>query len=119
MPFALKECPAFGLTQIKDDLTLHLAGSVHCDLLYLNHAFYQIAGEDIFRFVNGDFYGYYRFEDNYHYMIEEHQKSGLDVEYNGAELGNWIFSKKKKMIQRIICNNTSRILLICKRLYAG
>ena len=92
-PFALKECPAFGLTQIKDDLTLHLAGSVHCDLLYLNHAFYQIAGEDIFRFVNGDFYGYYRFEDNYHYMIEEHQKSGLDVEYNGAELGNWIFSK--------------------------
>ena len=26
-------------------------------------------------------------------MIEEHQKSGLDVEYNGAELGNWIFSK--------------------------
>lgn len=57
MPFALKECPAFGLTQIKDDLTLHLAGSVHCDLLYLNHAFYQIAGEDIFRFVNGDFYG--------------------------------------------------------------
>ena len=93
MPFSLKECPAFGLTQIKNDIDIHYKNTVHCDILYLNHAFYNMAGEDIFRYVNGDFYDYYKFEDNYHLMVEDQHKSGLDVEYNTAELGNWIFSK--------------------------
>lgn len=93
MPFSLKECPAFGLTQIKNDIDLRYKDTVHCDILYLNHAFYNMAGEDIYRYVNGDFYDYYKFEKNYHLMVEEQRKSGLDVEYNSAELGNWIFSK--------------------------
>ncbi len=93
MPFSLKECPAFGLTQIKNDIDIHFKNTVNCDILYLNHAFYNMAGEDIYKYVNGDFYAYYKFEDNYHLMIEDQRKSGLDVEYNSAELGNWIFSK--------------------------
>ena len=91
MPFSLIECSAFGLTQIKTHLDNRYADAVKTDILYLNHDFYTYFGKDVYQMVNHDFYDFYKFDTNPHMWVDKLKKSGLEVEYFSAMLGEWIF----------------------------
>lgn len=94
MPFSLPESPAFGLSQIKSYLAQEMPTEVETNILYLNHDFYKYFGEEIYQLVNKDFYKFYKFDDNKFLWVDDLRKSGLEVEYFGGSLGNWIFRQE-------------------------
>ena len=91
MPFSLPENAAFGLTQIKTYLDNELPDLVETNIFYLNHDFLDYFGEDLYQIVNYDFYDYYKFQKNRHLWIDTLRKSGMEVDYFGGMLGDWIF----------------------------
>ncbi len=94
MPFSLPESPAFGLSQIKSYLAQEMPMEVETSILYLCHDFYQYFGEDIYKLVNKDFYKFYKFDENKYLWVDDLRKSGLEVEYFGGSLGDWIFRQE-------------------------
>ena len=94
MPFSLPECSAFGITQIRSYLNANYKKQVKTDIFYLNHDFYNFFGEPIFHLVNHDFFDFYKFDNNKHLWVDKLKKSGLEGEYFGGLLGDWIFRKE-------------------------
>ena len=114
MPFSLPECAAFGITQIRSYLNKNYRNQVETDIYYLNHDFYDYFGEELFHLVNHDFYDFYKFDNNKHLWVDKLKKSGLEVEYFGGMLGDWIFRQEafpesgdntKEYFQRYFPNN--------------
>lgn len=91
MPFILPECSAFGLSEIKAYTDQHFKSFIKTDLLYLDHAFLKEFGNEFVKIVNNDFYSFYDFNKNHNLWVYDIDKSGLEVEYYSASIGDWVF----------------------------